>query len=53
MDKELEKAIDDAGKEAVCNVIRSAGFSANESTPEWMWITAIKKVKAGVKPLAA
>ena len=53
MDKKLEKAIDDAGREAVCNVIRANGFSANEYTPEWMWITAIKKVKAGVKSLAA
>jgi len=53
MDKELEKAIDDAGREAVCNVIRANGFAANDYTPEWMWITAIKKVKASVKPIAA
>ncbi len=50
MDKELEKAIDDAGREAVCNVIRANGLSANDSVPEWIWWTAVRQVKEGVKP---
>lgn len=47
MDEELEKAIDEAGREAVFAVVRSAGWTPGESLPKWIWESAVRQVNAG------
>jgi hypothetical protein len=51
MDEELEKAIDGAGRQTVFSIIRSAGWTPNDSIPKWIWWSAVRQARAGLEPL--
>lgn len=43
MDQELEKAIDDAGRDRVFDLMRANGWSG--PLPKWMWWEAVRMVR--------
>lgn len=47
IDNELEKAIDEAGREAVFAIMRAAGWSSVDQPPKWAWWEAVRRAIEG------
>ena len=45
MDKALEAAIDDAGRDKVFALMRASGWTGADAPPKWVWQQAVYEVR--------